>query len=133
MSLNASLGACGAVELPVLIFDGDCGFCSTAARFAQRRVGLTSVAAWQQINLDRVGLDEALVRAAVHWVDEQGGAVAGADAIAAALEHRGGPWGAAGRLLMLPGIHAAASGMYRLVARYRYRLPGGSPTCHLPR
>jgi predicted DCC family thiol-disulfide oxidoreductase YuxK len=37
-----------------------------------------------------------------------------------------------GRVLTLPGVHALAGLLYRLVAKYRYRLPGSTPACRLP-
>lgn len=61
-------------------------------------------------------------RRPVRWV--------GADeAIAAMLGAVGPPWRIAGRALLLPGVSRLAAAGYRLVARNRHRLPGGTPAC----
>ena len=43
---------------PVLVFDGDCGFCTTSARVGQRWLGLADVEPWQMIDLDELGLTD---------------------------------------------------------------------------
>lgn len=122
--------------LPVLVFDGDCGFCSTSARFLLHRVVATSapfgVVAWQRTDLSALGLTEAQCQEAVQWVGTDGRAYAGALAIAAALTAGRLPWRPAGRILQLPGIRNLAARTYRWVAANRYRLPGGTPACRLP-
>jgi hypothetical protein len=32
----------------------------------------------------------------------------------------------------LPGIRQSAGLVYRLIARYRHKMPGGTPACRLP-
>jgi predicted DCC family thiol-disulfide oxidoreductase YuxK len=115
--------------LPLLVFDGDCGFCTTWARWWQRRWDLEHVEPWQFLDLDRLGLTEAECREAVQWVDEAGVAHPAEWAVIAALRFRGGVWGVLGRVLALPGIHHLTGVAYRLVARYRNSLPGGTPAC----
>jgi hypothetical protein len=34
--------------------------------------------------------------------------------------------------MALPGIRQLAGVVYRLVAKYRHKLPGGTPACKLP-
>ena len=49
-------------ERGLLIFDGDCGFCTTSARFATRWVDRRhryDLEPWQQVDLARLGLTEA--------------------------------------------------------------------------
>ena len=121
-----------AVQLPVLVFDGDCGFCTTSAKAGQRWLKLDNVEPWQMIDLEPLGLTPEQCQAEVQWVVESGRAVGGADAIIAALRFRGSVWGLLGRALALPGVHWFSGVVYRLVARYRYRLPGGTPACKLP-
>ncbi len=122
--------------LPVLVFDGDCGFCSTSARFLLRRVVTRSapfaVLPWQRADLAALGLTEEQCRDAVQWVSAAGRAYAGAAAVAAALAAGRLPWRPAGWVLALPGIRSLAQGAYRWVAANRYRLPGGTPACRLP-
>jgi predicted DCC family thiol-disulfide oxidoreductase YuxK len=120
-----------ATDLPLLVFDGDCGFCTTSAQWAQRRLRLPNVEPWQFLELAELGLSAEACATAVQWVGSDGSIVSGERAVIAALRHAGGAWGAIGRLLALPGVRQLAGVAYRLVARYRYRLPGGTPACRL--
>ena len=117
---------------PLLVFDGDCGFCTTSARAGQRWLGLEHVEPWQFLDLESLGLTEQQVTEAVQWVDEDGGVVAAERAVIAALRHAGGVWSVLGRIMNLPGIRQLAGVVYRLVAKYRHKLPGGTPACKLP-
>jgi predicted DCC family thiol-disulfide oxidoreductase YuxK len=119
--------------LPVLVYDGDCGFCTTCARLGQRRLRLPAVEPWQFLDLDELGLTEAACREAVQWVATDGSVAAAEGAVIASLRHAGGGWRWLGALLDLPGIRHLAALAYRLLARYRHRMPGGTPTCRLPR
>jgi len=116
-----------------LIFDGDCGFCTTSVRWLQRwlpRVPATIPFQWAE--LDRFGLTEAEARSRV-WFVTDGRRYGGAAAIAALL--RGQPVVALrvlGWLATAPPWFWAAEAGYRIVARYRYRLPGGTPACRMP-
>ncbi len=118
---------------PLLIFDGDCGFCTTSARAGQRWLHLDHVEPWQFLDLDQLGVTTEQCLQAVQWVDEDGGVVAAERAVIAALRHAGGVWGVLGRVMNLPGVRHLAAVVYRLVARYRHKLPGGTPACKLPR
>ena len=119
--------------LPLLVFDGDCGFCTTAARFGQRRLRLEHVEPWQFVDLDALGLTEAQCLEAVQWVAADGSVASAEQAVIAALRHAGGAWRVLGAVLALPGIRHLAAIAYRLVARYRHQLPGGTAACRLPR
>lgn len=118
---------------PLLIFDGDCGFCTTSARFGERLLGLEHVQPWQFLDLQRLGLTEQQCNEAVQWVAADGTVASAEGAVIAALRHAGGVWSVLGRLLALPGIRRLAGMLYRWVARNRTRLPGGTPACALPR
>lgn len=114
---------------PVLVFDGDCAFCTSSARLLERIGPEAEIVAWQQIDLDQLGLTEEAAAAAVQWVAIDGTVRSGHEAIAAALGSAGGIWARAGRVLLLPGISPLAAGAYRLIAANRHRLPGGTPAC----
>lgn len=122
----------GSAGLPALVFDGECGFCTTMAGAFQRRLGLANVEPWQSLDLDALGLSAEACRQAVQWVDEAGRSAAGERAVIAALRHAGGGWGWLGRILDLPGVRQLSGVVYRIVARNRHRLPGGIPACKLP-
>lgn len=120
--------------LPVLVFDGECGFCSTCALLLQRWVvkdGAPSVAPWQRLDLDELHLTAEQCTAAVRWVGEDGQVASGHAAIAAAL-HAGRPvWRPVGKLLLAPGFSWLAARIYSWVAAHRDALPGGTPACRL--
>ena len=56
----------------------------------------------------------------------------GAAAFAEWLKFRGGAYGIVGRVMDLPVIRALAAAVYRVIAKNRHRMPGGSPACALP-
>ncbi len=114
---------------PVLVYDGDCGFCTTCVRVLERIGPEAEIVAWQLTDLAGMGLTEAQAADAVRWVRVDGTVRSGHEAIAAALIGAGGIWRTAGRALLLPGIAWLAAKAYRLVADNRYRLPGSTPAC----
>jgi len=120
------------VRLPILVFDGDCGFCTTSARFMKRRVigrRPTTVAPWQQLDLAALGLTPDQCRAAVQWVGTDVQVACGHAAIAAALRAGHPVWRPVGVLLVAPGFSWLAQRLYTWTAAHRYALPGGTPAC----
>ena len=116
---------------PLLVFDGDCGFCTTSARSGQRWLGLEHVEPYQFLDLPALGLTVEACEQAVQWVAADGSIVSAERAVIAACLHAGGFWGIVGRVMAVPGIRHLAAVVYRLVARYRHRMPGGTPACKL--
>jgi predicted DCC family thiol-disulfide oxidoreductase YuxK len=114
---------------PVLVYDGDCAFCTSSVRLLEKIGPTAEMVAWQLTDLDALGLTEEEASAAVQWVETDGTIRSGHEAIAAALSSAGGVWALAGRALLLPGISQIAAVSYRLIADNRYRLPGGTPAC----
>jgi predicted DCC family thiol-disulfide oxidoreductase YuxK len=117
---------------PVLVYDGECGFCTRAVRWAQRLPADVDVVAWQHSDLPSLGLSQVAAAAAVQWVDVHNVAQAGHRAVAALLQTSGPAWSWLGRLMLLPGTSWLAAQAYRLVSANRRRLPGGTPACALP-
>ena len=113
----------------MLLFDGDCAFCTSCARLLERIGPEAEIVAWQLADLDELGITEEQAAAAVHWVEADGTVRSGHEAIAAALSTAGRIWRIPGRALLLPGISPLAAEAYRLVADNRHRLPGGTPAC----
>ena len=115
-----------------LIYDGDCGFCSAAARWVDRRLGEGyRVVPSQQADLHVLGLTDDDVARSVWWIDPDGRRWDEHRGIAQALGALGGPWPWLGRLLTLRPMGPPARWIYRRVAHNRHRLrrPGASPTC----
>lgn len=122
----------GTPVLPVLVFDGDCGFCTSSARFVARRVigdRPTTVAPWQVLDVAALGLTPAQCRAAVRWVGKDGQVATGHAAIAAVLRSGHPVWRPVGALIVAPGFSWLAGHLYSWVADHRYALPGGTPAC----
>ncbi|WP_367048652.1 DUF393 domain-containing protein [Streptomyces sp. Je 1-332] len=118
---------------PVLVFDGDCGFCTTSVRFAERRVRpRCDVVPWQFADLDKLGVARERAQYEVLWVTPAGTVYGGAQAVAKALLSAGRGWSLLGASLMLPPMRWAAHGVYRLVAANRHRMPGGAAACAVP-
>ena len=130
--------------LPVLVYDGDCAFCSTSVRWLEDRFpgGFTAVP-YQRVDLDVLGLDERTCHERLQWIGDTAAPVttreSGARAVGAVLttggSMSGGALGALSRwvgvLTRVPPASWVASGVYALVAANRHRLPGGTPTCRL--
>lgn len=121
----------------VLIFDGDCGFCTSAANTVVRRsrVSVRAVA-WQLTDVSVFGLTEADTQRRVYIVtgnDETGFRTFGGHLAFAQLlavqPNRG--LRLLGRLLNIVPFRWFGAIGYSLVARYRHRLPGGTPACAL--
>lgn len=116
-------------ERPVLLYDGDCGFCTTCVHILERTGPDAEIVAWQLTDLAELGITEAQAAAAVQWVRVDDTICSGHEAIAAVLGTAGGIWKVIGRTILLPGISSMAARLYRLVAANRYRLPGSTPAC----
>ncbi|WP_157436380.1 DCC1-like thiol-disulfide oxidoreductase family protein [Actinospica robiniae] len=123
---------------PTLVFDGDCAFCSSSVRWAQRwcRPAVRFVP-WQEIDLDANGLTYEQVTSAVRWLapgaPRSGRAPHGAAAVGRLLLRSRWPWRPFGALLLTPPFSWIGAGLYHLIAVNRHRLPGGTPACAVPR
>lgn len=111
---------------PVLIWDGDCAFCSRCVKFVERRIKPRAIIiSYQKASLDELGLTDEQCSSALQWVDIDGRVVAGSRAVAALLRSSNGVWQILGALIDMPIIRLIAAGGYQLVARNRKHLPGG--------
>lgn len=119
---------------PVFLFDGDCAFCSATAQRIDRWVpGPTTITPWQWTDLEPLGVTVDEVDAAVVMVDVHLRHRAGPEALADLLtSSTSTAWRAVGRVLGLRPVLALAWPTYRLIARNRHRLPGGTAQCSLP-
>jgi predicted DCC family thiol-disulfide oxidoreductase YuxK len=111
---------------PVLVYDGDCSFCTAWARWvAAKTQPRVCAVTWQSLSGDELtalGLTADEAGEAAWWIDDRGrsrGHLAIAHALAA-----GRGWSAVlGRVLLVPPFRWVAAAGYPLVARWRNRLP----------
>jgi predicted DCC family thiol-disulfide oxidoreductase YuxK len=118
---------------PVLIYDGDCAFCTKCVEFMDKHIPFKPVVdAWQLADLDSLGLTPAECERALQWVEPNGQKRAGAAAVGMLLVRSGLPWSILGWPCLIPPLSWVAEGAYRLIAANRHRLPGGTPACSMP-
>lgn len=123
---------------PILVFDGECGFCTASVLWLRRRLKRpVELVPWQELaatgGLTGVRLDRDDVRRWAWWI-EDGRRWRGHRAGGRALLACRGAWPALGALLLLPApLSWPAALGYRLVARFRGRLPGVTPACRRDR
>jgi len=122
------------VTRPLLVFDGDCGFCTTwVNRLREWLPVFPEAIPWQWADLDALGLDHDDV-ADFAWYVTRKHSYAGAMCFAAIL--RSQPRVGLrflGWMLSVPPFSIVAALGYNVVAANRHRLPGGTPACALPR
>lgn len=121
-----------APERALLVFDGDCAFCTTWVRRLERMLArFPDAQPWQWSDLDALELTRDDVTHYV-WLLARGRRMRGHAAVAGLLLLQRSPaWRFLGHLLLTPPFSWAAAVGYRLVARFRHRLPGGTPACAL--
>jgi predicted DCC family thiol-disulfide oxidoreductase YuxK len=119
--------------MPTLLFDGACGFCTAAVYWIDTRLERrTRLVPWQEAPLADYGLAPEEARRTVWWIEPSGERFHSEQAVARALGSCAPRWQRLGRLLRAPGIRRLARTGYRLVARFRHRLPGTTPACEAP-
>ncbi len=115
----------------VLIFDGDCKFCSSSARaFARMTKGRIETLPYQRADLAKLGVSLEQCEQAVQYL-AKGEKYSGHLAIAQGLIDSKTLWSAAGYVLKWPVITSVAFVVYQWVSANRHRLPGGTPACSL--
>ena len=117
---------------PLLVFDGDCAFCTTWVRRLEPRLAdFPESQPWQWIDYEALGLSRHEVTHYV-WLLVDGERLRGHAAFAGLLRRqRRIGWRFLGNLVVTPPFSWAAAVGYALIARFRHRLPGGTPACAL--
>ncbi|MFD3698812.1 thiol-disulfide oxidoreductase DCC family protein [Streptomyces sp. NPDC058646] len=119
--------------LPVLVYDGDCGFCTASVGAARRRLHPScEFVAWQSADLGSLGVSQERAAYELLWVTPGGDVHGGAQAVAKLLLNSGRAWGVLGAVLTLAPVRWIAHGLYRIIAINRSRLPGGTAACAVP-
>ncbi len=118
----------------ILIFDGDCGFCTRCAEWIERRwtrTPLPRTVAAQEVSkelADLVAPSIEQMSESVWWIDGDHHD-AGARAVANALIATSSPWRLVGFALASAPMSWIAEPIYRVVARHRHRFPGSTNAC----
>lgn len=121
------------MDRPLLVFDGDCAFCTRSVRFVERRLRRhPRIAAWQSLDLAALGLTQSECEEAVQWIGADGTRASAHVAVARTLVHGGKGWAVLGWFILIPGVRSVAGWVYRWIARNRHRMPGGTAQCNLP-
>jgi len=116
----------------VLLYDGDCGFCSRSVSWLERHKLLGVPArTWQSRPDDELPVPIERLEHEVVLAGGSGPILGGADALAAVVRRSNSPWRFIGSALALPPVRPVARLVYRAVARNRYRMPGGSTACQI--
>src|SRR5687768_12681031 len=115
-------------EVPWLIYDGDCAFCTSSAHWLAERLnrplGLNvRLVPWQVTDLAALGTTSERARGEALWVAADGTIHGGAAAFAEWLKFCGGVYRIVGHLMDLPGIRGLAAAVYRVIAKNRHRMP----------
>lgn len=124
-------GEAGGPRRPVLVYDGDCGFCTSSVRLLGRLPVEADVVAFQFADLGALGTTASRAEREVLWIEESV-VYGGARAVARLFACAGGRWRTLGLIAGVPPLSWLARGVYALVSANRHRLPGGTPACSLP-
>jgi predicted DCC family thiol-disulfide oxidoreductase YuxK len=117
---------------PILIFDGDCAFCSSSIRLITKVIGNhPEIKPFQWTDLQTLGITQKECLNAVQFYKDNENRYSGAQAFAQFLKLSNQPWKIIGYILDLPIIKWISKVIYGIVAKNRYRLPGGTPACKL--
>lgn len=115
----------------LIIFDGDCGFCSLSVSKLSQLLGRRSPQAvpFQKLDLRDFELSTDKVMKAMYYSDSQGKMFSGADAFRIVFRDAGSGWIILYLLLSTPIIKQVARKIYRLIAVNRQKMPGSSNSC----
>lgn len=115
-----------------LIWDGDCAFCARCVQLIEKRIQTSAkIIAHQKADLKVLGLTTEQCNQALQWVNGDGQIRSGSRAVAQLLKSANRAWPILGVLIDLPGIRLISSAIYKLIAKNRQHLPGGTAACAL--
>jgi lipase maturation factor 1 len=111
------------LPLPLLIYDGDCGFCKYWVRYWQKLTGdRVAYAPYQEVAAQFPEIRVAAFQRAVQYVAPDGKIASGAEAALLALSHAGGKAFWLTLYRHVPGFAAIAEAIYAFVASHRAAL-----------
>lgn len=117
----------------MLIFDGDCAFCTSSVNWGKRHIAhMPHTEPYQFADLAALDLTAEQCNHSVQYVARDRHVYSAHDAVSALLLGASRGWWLLGALMRVPGVHWLSGGLYRWVATNRHRLPGGTAACALP-
>ena len=115
-----------------LIWDGDCAFCARSVGFINRHIATDArLIAYQKADLKSLGLTAQQCSAALQWVSRDATIRSGSRAVAALLQSSSLGWKILGVAIDLPVVRLISSAIYKIIAKNRRHLPGGTDACAL--
>ena len=115
---------------PLMIFDGDCGFCTSSVNVIKRWIRPDcDIEPWQLTAIEQFNLTPEECSTAVQYVDADRGVHSGSRAVMRMLRDAPLPWPVLGAIGDAPGIAWVADRTYRWIALNREKLPGSTPAC----
>lgn len=118
----------------VLIFDGDCGFCTSTSNYIAKHSKVPiEIIPWQYVDFTNLPITKEDCADQVYLLID-GKHYGGHEGFAMTLRVQPNAFiSFIGSVAMSPALRWFAKPTYRLVAKYRHKLPGGTPACKLPR
>ncbi|MFE4023070.1 thiol-disulfide oxidoreductase DCC family protein [Streptomyces sp. NPDC059101] len=118
---------------PLLVFDGDCGFCQNVInRISSPGRPSMEAVPWQSLPSETTRHHTERLDREVLLLRDGHVLAGGADALAVYLRHSPRRrYRIAGAVITFPGVIRCAHAVYRWVARNRHRMPGGTHACRL--
>ena len=119
---------------PVLIFDGDCGFCTTTANWIEKNSLIpVEIQPYQWATLADYGLTETEAADKVQLIAD-GKIFAGHHCMAKLMLIQPNLLlKFVGAVMVMPGIDPISAKVYAWFAANRHKLPGGTAACKMPR
>ncbi len=115
---------------PLMIFDGDCGFCTASVNVIRRWIRPDcDIEPWQFTAIEEFNLTPEECSTAVQYVDSARQVHSGSRAVMRMLRDAPVPWPVLGAIGDAPGIAWVADRTYKWIALNRYKLPGSTPAC----
>jgi predicted DCC family thiol-disulfide oxidoreductase YuxK len=115
---------------PLMIFDGDCGFCTASVNVIRRWIRPDcDIEPWQFTPIADFNLTPEECSTAVQYVDSDRRVHSGSRAVMRMLRDAPLPWPVVGAIGDAPGIAWVADRTYKWIALNREKLPGSTPAC----
>lgn len=119
---------------PILIYDGDCAFCSSTIRLIKQLMPQhPPMEPFQFLRTEDYGLTRQKCGEEIKYVNANGQVYGGEAAFKNFFRDAGKAWKLIALIMSVPVVQQVSGLVYRWVARNRHKLPGGTPTCSLPR